>query len=773
MRPIVPFALLLLLAGCAAVGTRYYDDRFGPADPTRHDVPVPGKISYRQEVQPILDRRCVVCHACYDASCQLKLGSWEGVARGASKEAVYDAGRLEAAPPSRLHIDAQRASEWRKRGFFPVLNEQDPTPANNRAASLLYRMLELKQSHPAPTREEYDALDFSLGRTQTCAAGDEFDRYAERNPLGGMPFGLPAIAADEHRVIENWLSLGAPGEPASALPQPLEERIAQWEGFLNGDSPKQQLVTRYLYEHLFLAHLYFDDVAGTPRFFRLIRSRTAPGSTAVEIPSRRPVDAPGVDRVYYRFVPEQETIVNKTHMPYALNAKRMARWQQLFMAPDYAVKTLPGYDAENISNPFRTYRDLPVSARYRFMIEEAEFTVMNFIKGPVCRGQVALNVIDDQFWVFFVQPDEKYDAGLETLLADESDLLRLPTSGSNTGILMPWLRYGDLERKYLTAKSAVLKRSIGSPKNLTLARIWDGDGSNPNAALTIFRHFDSASVEKGLIGDTPKSAWVIGYPMLERIHYLLVANYDVYGNLGHQLNSRLHMEYLRMEGEFNTLIFLPQADRIRVRDHWYRGDSARTRDQVYGGDAVLPIETGIQFRTEDPMRELMGLLRTRLAPIVDRSRDIEGIPDAGLRQALQQLAAVRGPTLSLLPELSHLAIIDSDGKESYFSLIRNTGHSTVSHLLAEAHTLLPAENTLTVARGLVGSYPNTFYRIDQKALPDFTRELAALGTEHDYTRFADRYAVRRSNPTFWAFSDTLHARHAGRGLLDYNRLDNR
>ena len=38
-----------------------------------------------------------------------------------------------------------------------------------------------------------------------------------------------------------------------------------------------------------------------------------------------------------------------------------------------------------------------------------------------------------------------------------------------------------------------------------------------------------------------------------------------------------------------------------------------------------------------------------------------------------------------------------------------------------AHTLLPAENTLTVARGLVGSYPNTFYRIDHKALPDFTR----------------------------------------------------
>jgi len=233
------------------------------------------------------------------------------------------------------------------------------------------------------------------------------------------------------------------------------------------------------------------------------------------------------------------------------------------------------------------------------------------------------------------------------------------------------------------------------------------------------------------------------------------------------------MEYLRMEGEFNTLIFLPLADRKRVRDHWYRGSSERTRDQVYGGDAVLPIDTGIHYRTKDPMRELMGMLRTRMAPILDRTRDIEGVPDAGLRQALQQLAAIHGAALSQLPELSHLAITDSDGTESYFTLIRNTGHTTVSHLLEEAQTLLPEEDTLTVARGLVGSYPNAFYRLPRSALPDFTRDLAALAVDADYTRFADRYAVRRSDPAFWAFSDTLHARHAGRGLLDYNRLENR
>ena len=62
---------------------------------------------------------------------------------------------------------------------------------------------------------------------------------------------------------------------------------------------------------------------------------------------------------------------------------------------------------------------------------------MNFIKGPVCRGQVALNVIDDQFWVFFVQPDEKYDAGLETLLADESDLCACPPPAATPASCCP------------------------------------------------------------------------------------------------------------------------------------------------------------------------------------------------------------------------------------------------------------------------------------------------------------------------------------------------
>ena len=127
-------------------------------------------------------------------------------------------------------------------------------------------------------------------------------------------------------------------------------------------------------------------------------------------------------------------------------------------------------------------------------------------------------------------------------------------------------------------------------RQLTLDMIWDGGGVNQNAALTVFRHFDSATVVKGLVGEDPKTAWVIDYPLLERIHYLLVAGYDVYGNAGLQLFSRLYMDFLRIGGEFNFLYFLPprgahRCDRQLVsrRRKEHRGVSGRLSAAVRAG----------------------------------------------------------------------------------------------------------------------------------------------------------------------------------------------
>ena len=175
-------------------------------------------------------------------------------------------------------------------------------------------------------------------------------------------------------------------------------------GVLQRRLEKQQLVARYLFEHLFLAHLHFE---GDPerRFFRLVRSRTPPGQPVDRIATRRPYDPPGVQRVYYRLVVDPETVVDKTHMPYALGEARMRRWHELFFEPSYSVAALPSYDPETAANPFIAFHALPVQARHRFLLDDAHYHIMTFIKGPVCRGQAALSVIEDHFWIVFTAPD--------------------------------------------------------------------------------------------------------------------------------------------------------------------------------------------------------------------------------------------------------------------------------------------------------------------------------------------------------------------------------
>lgn len=775
--------LLLLIAGlggCAVITRHTLDQQYGPAEPQRFDVPLtPTRgFSYRGDVQPILERRCVVCHACYDAPCQLKLGAWEGVARGASDELVYDGGRLQEAAPSRLFVDAGKASEWRTQGFSPVLNERAQAPAANLAASVLYRALQLKHSHPLPeTAVLPPTFDFSLDRAQQCPRIEEYDSFAAANPLWGMPFGLPAVSDGEFATLRTWLEQGAPFEGLPPLPAAVERQVAEWERFFNGDSRKERLVSRYIYEHLFLAHLYFD---GDPQrhFFRLVRSRTPPGKPIDPIASRRPYDDPGGERFHYRLEREKESIVDKTHMPYALGAKRLARWRELFLQPAYPVGELPPYSLAAGANPFVTFRDLPVRARYQFMLDEAEFTIMGFIKGPVCRGQVALNVIEDRFWVFFLANDGSGQAADE-FLERESRFLELHTArGSDAGIIGPWREYAKKEERYLQDKSAHLGALSGQRGRPGMSWIWDGDGNNPNAALTVFRHFDSASVVTGLVGDVPKTGWVIGYPLLERIHYLLVAGFDVYGNVGHQLLSRLYMDFMRMEGESNFLDFLPLAQRPAVRDDWYRGASDDVKKYVYGSLAHFDIETGIRFRSGDARREFFGLLQQRLAPVADRRYELAGLGDAALQADLELLAAVRGAALSWMPELVILRIEDGVRAPRYVTLLRNTGHSNVSSLLREGRELLPEENTLTVARGFVGAYPNAIYRVRRSQISELARAIGQLGSADDYRALADRFAVRRSDPAFWQYSDELQATHlqlapVTAGLLDYNRLENR
>ena len=164
----------LILSGCATIGVSQFNKLYGPAEPRDRIVSSlsADAVDYWTEVKPVVENRCIVCHGCYDAPCQLKMSSIEGIVRGASPERVYDQSRFKQADPTRLFTDAQSVAEWRDKDFHPILNEHASSPEANREASVMYKILQLKQKHPLPDVKQLSKKDFdlSLGRKQVCTS---------------------------------------------------------------------------------------------------------------------------------------------------------------------------------------------------------------------------------------------------------------------------------------------------------------------------------------------------------------------------------------------------------------------------------------------------------------------------------------------------------------------------------------------------------------------------------------------------------------------------
>ena len=782
-------ALLLVLTGCAVYASHQLDLQFGEPQVRErmlsehnHSAEL---MEYRRDVKPILDNRCVVCHGCYDAPCQLKLSSFEGIDRGATKAKVYDGTRLLASNVSRLFIDAENTQQWRNKGFYPVLNERLQTPQNNLDGSVMYRLLAMKQHQPLPKVAQLGSeFDFALNRDQQCPKIEELDSFEKAYPLWGMPYGLPGLNSQEFNTVKQWLEQGAAVRERVALGPEYQNKLALWEGFLNGPSNKHKLSARYIYEHLFIAHLYFPDFPAG-EFFRLVRSYTPSGEPIRVISTRRPYDDPGVEVFYYRLQRVNSTITAKEHMPYSLDSGRMLRWHQWFIKADYAVNELPSYERKKSANPFISFAQLPVKSRYQFMLEEAAFTINGFIKGPVCRGQIALNVIDDHFWVLFVDPDENLMHKVERFITKESDTLNLPAEkSSQTLSLLNWLAYSKSESEYLKEKESLKKLYFSKGKKLELDFIWDGDGDNDNLALTVFRHFDSATVKKGLLGKQPKTAWLIDYPLLERIHYLLVSGFDVYGNTGHQLLTRLYMDFLRMEGERNFLNLLPSASAKQELEFWYRDEEESVKKYIDSLASSNDNELGIVYKSANPKAELFELLQQRigdqLLPEDSINRPVTMATAGSVQHSLQTLAEFNGEAISYLPEVLLIRVgkAGMQGGDELYTLLSNRARSNVLTLLREKSTLIPKEQTVTVIKGVVGAYPNTFVHVPEQKMADFVAELKAINSEQAYRKLLDHYGIRRTSSQFWSYSDWLHhyykrSEPVASGLLDFNRIENR
>lgn len=759
LAPAVPFLLLAALAA---------------AEP----------VSYVEAVEPIFERSCMACHACYDAPCQLKLTSAEGLARGGSKDVVYSAARRKDATPTRLFVDATTNEGWRELGFSSV--------TEGGAASLMARMLELGRAHTVKSDEPIDAsIKTGLARTSECPKLTEMDEYAKEHPGEGMPLGVSPLPDEDYATLQRWLAEGAAVDSRPAEPTPEEAlHVRTWETFLNQRGARERLVARYLYEHLFLAHLYFEDGVDR-RFFEVVRSRTPPGSPIDGIATVRPTGDPG-GPFFYRLRLIQGTIVHKTHITYGLTPAKLARYRELFLARPWEAGEAPGYGEAAAANPFATFAAIPADSRYRFMLDDAQYFVRTFIRGPVCRGQIATDVIDDHFHALFQHPEKDLFLLDRRYATARTPDLHLPGEkegeGFRLGIRPRWMKD---EQRYTKARTEAYEaRGEGAGWDY----LWRGYGSNPDALLTIFRHHDSATVTRGLVGAKAKTTWVLDYPIFERIYYLLVVNFDVFGRLAHQVKTRLYFDLLRAEAEANFLRLLPRDERASMRESWYRGTvAAMKRRMVYERlDEVT--EAKIRYRGEDPRPEFVAGLLRQVAPKVRGAVDYLNRcaappcanPRAGAGQlraeaALQRLVgrpAGEAPFIGLLPELSFLRVVTGDGEgDLAYTLVRNRAHRNVAFMVREESRYEPERDTVTLVAGPLGSYPNFILRVELDDVEAFAEGLLHTRDEEGFQRIVEAFGVRRTDPRLWEsfhfFRDWMLRRNPREaGLYDLNRYAN-
>jgi len=742
------------------------------------------EVNYLDEVKPILEKRCVVCHSCYNSPCQLKMSSFEGIDRGASKESIYLGERLLSQDPSRLFVDAETTKEWRAKGFTSVTSDDSNESYNN---SIMLHLLSHKMKNPQSKGDYYPEAD-----DLTCAKDvGEISEYLEKHPNSGMPFGFPALKESEYDVIKAWLAQGAKG-PTKQEQQKLvapsvdaELMITKFEMFFNAPDAKHVMSARYIYEHLFLAHLTFESAPN--EFYELVRSYTPSPEPIKIIATVTPYDDPNTKTFYYRFRKIHSTLVHKTHMVYPLSDEKLKRYNELFIAPTwYDTPYVVNYTSDRNSNPFWVYKQIPTQSRYQFLLDDSEYVIRTFIRGPVCKGQIALNVIHDHFWVMFMDPQADLAIRNPKFLESQIGNMRMPIEkGSEISAFKAFSnRYKNRAIKYYENRQHAY--DLVYPDGLNMDMIYKGNNSS-SPLLTVYRHFDSASVHKGVLGNLPRTAWVIDYPLFERIYYALVAGFDVYGNLGHQVSIRRYMSRLRVEGESAFIDFLPKQERVKLFESWYVND----KDVFYRPSLM---STSVDFNTTEYKREFIeNVVHRHVNPDANITFDtLNYVVLEDKRPAMPKTfeksqdyidafkhIAKPGTAFTRLvngygSNLAYIRFILPNEEDIVMSVVVNRWHDSVSFMFNEKDRLNPNKDELNFVWGYIGSYPNFFLEVKLEDVPEFFDMMENYEDNSEYIAKFLKFGVPRSDKKFWDTYDWFQAKFfkeepTSAALFDLNR----
>jgi hypothetical protein len=449
---------------------------------------------------------------------------------------------------------------------------------------------------------------------------------------------------------------------------------------------------------------------------------------------------------------------------------------------------MPTYDVNISANPLKTFEQIPANSRYQFLLDDVHYIIMNFIRGPVCKGQIALNVIQDHFWVMFLDP--KYDLTLHDkyFLHDNIPNLSIPNEyGEDPSLFKTFTIIDDYElsKKYYTNKAKIYKQYY--PNGLDINALWKGNQNQENdSILTIYRHFDSASVHKGALGDIPKTLWVIDYPLLERIYYSLVAGFDIFGNTAHQLLVRTHMDRLRIEGESNFLEFLPKDSRVTYFDSWYEGWLAKYRTVYIPSNN----EINIKYNTSNYKNEFVekvfnytnikkdsinfienNYLKSEIKPIYNTKEEIE---ETFKTLTLPNSSEIIKHFTDGESNLAYIRVQMNSGENYVYTIVVNRWHKNVALLFNEESRLDPTKDRINFVKGFVGSYPNVFVTVKQDDLNEFFNIMQNYKNNDKDNKTLSKFAINRANPKFWEIFDWFDKEFKKQdplyyGLFDLNR----
>lgn len=792
------------------------------------------KPSEFSQVQRIFDSRCVACHACYNSPCQLNLTSYEGVLRGANKKSMFDF-EFADRQPTRLGVDAKSTKEWhsKKFGFYSVVeNLSSYEKQQLEPTSVLWKMIDLNSNvstqfvrQQGPFEYEKNAFcptvkELSIYEGKTQGSGDSINQLGKVYYAKGMPYGLPPLSESQAGIIKSWLQKGFSGYSLQEQEQraTITEKNRQIrdfvENFLNSSNPYQKVVSRYIYEHIFLAHIYFDE--NNREFFRLVRSskpRSEIGSDEeiFEIATRRPTDNPE-RKFYYLFKKITETIVQKNHILYGINSEKINYWIRIFEIDKNKETSLimPSYDSEKSLNPFATFKDLPLKGRFRFLLDDNFYHIQSFILGPVCRGQLAVDSIEDHFWVFFMSPesDPMLKDGGEFINSNVKLIGAAGVAGSSFELNMN-RNLGEFRKK----RKELYKNFVFDKKVLWLG---DEDGNyksnkkNNYPVLTILRHFDNASVLKGPLGSVPKTIWLIDYHIFEDMYYNLVAGYDLFSGNFHHLRTRFHMDGSRVNGQDLFLGLLPDPYRSILRESWHvnykksfdptnviskglnkilAGDiveafpSRESKTKWFTSDEILSV-TQEHKASIDGANQLKKSLLTKMIKDIGSKRLHQKFieeccspwpnnqifyPENTIDLEFKKISRLRSDQFDSLPDVTYILLTDADsGKGDFpvYTLINNKQHFNLDQMSNESGRRDFKNDYLTVFKGMVGSFPNLFLKLKKNELNQLikmiqkiarsTNQISLLANPVWQEFYKSEWVVSRFSPDFWEVYDQLH-----------------